>query len=561
MSDQSVGNFFGNLAFNLSGVALVEGAVKAVERLNDAMERRNKVLNALNTIYDGDADKASKLIGINANAAELATARAAKGASRLERAFHLMSVAQMAYAAVVGFAGRVTNFFTGAMNQASEAVDLGQRLGMTASAVQELGYVAGQSGGDLQTLTQGLTGLSNKLDEARKGGKDAAASLRAVGLKGGTKLGLDEALGQIADRFAKMPDGAKKSALAVDLFGKAGAKLIPMLNQGREGIGNLRKEARDLGIVIDDDAAAAMEGMQDEGDKLKLTLAGIRNSVVSALLPALTSLVRATQAWVTEHREGIVKFVTGGMRVLIGVMQVASTVLGGVAAVVAFLGDNSDVLIAILAGVTAVVYKLAAGFVVLKVQAALAWAATLGPIALLFVAVTAGVLLLLRFRSVGTAVLQALGRAVTGLGSVFVSMWNAIKSGASSVWDSLKAFGRGFIDFFKGVGKAIKNAFLTVAQWVVDRVNDLIDLLNKLPFVSIGRIGRVDGGGDRTGAPAPASSPTQPTVPAAAAGGGKQVAMTNNVTINAPNADAQQVAKLVDENLSHRLREADAAIA
>jgi hypothetical protein len=39
------------------------------------------------------------------------------------------------------------------------------------------------------------------------------------------------------------------------------------------------------------------------------------------------------------------------------------------------------------------------------------------------------------------------------------------------------------------------------------------------------------------------------------------VAMTNNVTINAPNADAQQVAKLVDENLSHRLREADAAIA
>ena len=40
----------------------------------------------------------------------------------------------------------------------------------------------------------------------------------------------------IADRFGRMQDGATKSALAMQVFGKSGAELIPLLNSGRDGL-------------------------------------------------------------------------------------------------------------------------------------------------------------------------------------------------------------------------------------------------------------------------------------------------------------------------------------
>ena len=50
-----------------------------------------------------------------------------------------------------------------------------------------------------------------------------------------------------------LPDGAEKTALAIELFGKSGADLIPFLNQGREGVGALTAELQDLGVQIGGD--------------------------------------------------------------------------------------------------------------------------------------------------------------------------------------------------------------------------------------------------------------------------------------------------------------------
>ena len=41
---------------------------------------------------------------------------------------------------------------------------------------------------------------------------------------------------QVADAFKKMPDGAEKAGLAMKLFGKSGADLIPLLNEGADGL-------------------------------------------------------------------------------------------------------------------------------------------------------------------------------------------------------------------------------------------------------------------------------------------------------------------------------------
>jgi hypothetical protein len=59
-----------------------------------------------------------------------------------------------------------------------------------------------------------------------------------------------------------MPDGARKSAIALKLFGLEGAKLIPFLNEGAKGIQAFEDEAARLGIVFSDDQIKAAEGLQ-----------------------------------------------------------------------------------------------------------------------------------------------------------------------------------------------------------------------------------------------------------------------------------------------------------
>lgn len=555
MSDQSLGGFAANFAFNLQGVALVEGAVKAVERLNAAVQRREKVHGALTTIY-GDKNKAAELIGVSADEGAINAERAEKRAGALEKVFHALSVAQMAYAAAANVASRFTGMLNESLDEASHAVEISQKVGISAEAVQELGFAAGQSGSNTEQLAAGLERLAKNAKAATSGSKQARAAFREAGVdvhdivEGHEQL--DGVLEQVANKFASMPDGAAKSALAMRLFGRAGVELIPLLNEGAAGVQDLRAEAQNLGIVLDNDAAASMEAMGDDVDKFKLSLHGLRNQVVAAVLPALSSLIRTTQAWLNENREGIVKAMAAGVQVLVGALKIASTIMGGFVSVVTFLAKDSDVLVAVLFGLAAAVLYLKAGFLALKIEALLAWAAAAGPATLaaagIALAVAAVVLLFLKFRSVATAVLHAFGRAAEWVGEKFKAVWRVLKTAANEVGD-----------FFASIGAAIKSAFHKVVDWIVDkvdwvidRVNDLIDMINNLPGIDIGRLGHLGGG---NAAPAP------PTVPLPAAGGAKSVAMTNTINVSSPNANPEQVASLVVEKVNGLLREADAAIA
>ena len=94
----------------------------------------------------------------------------------------------------------------------------------------------------------------------------------------------DKALKQIADRFADMPDGAQKAAAAVALFGKAGADLIPLLN---EGAASMEKFTYKVG----EDFAARSDQFNDTITELGIKTQGFGLELTDALLPALQSIL------------------------------------------------------------------------------------------------------------------------------------------------------------------------------------------------------------------------------------------------------------------------------
>lgn len=183
----------------------------------------------------------------------------------------------------------------GAIDNADQAGELAQSIGVSVEALTSLGYAAKLSGADAEGLATGLRKVSqNMLAVAQGSAGPAATAFQMLGISvqnaNGSLRASDQVLIDVADRFSRMEDGATKTALAVQLFGKSGADLIPFLNQGREGIGALTAEADRLGITLSSETANAAGQFNDTLDRLRATFDGVINKVMQGALPALNQL-------------------------------------------------------------------------------------------------------------------------------------------------------------------------------------------------------------------------------------------------------------------------------
>lgn len=214
---------------------------------------------------------------------------------------------------------------------ASRFVDLSAQIGVAIEPLQQLGYAASQSGSNLDGLAIGMKKFSMTAQDARDGTEQSIETMRRLGvdtkkLLDGT-LPLDAALMQVADTFQAMPDGPAKAALAARAFGKAGGTLIPMLNEGSAGIAKMRQEFIDLGGQIDEKTARQLEGFGDETDKVKIVFAGLRNTVVKALVPAFLELTKTFLAWFKANRAEITRKLERAMHSLANVLRQVGRVI------------------------------------------------------------------------------------------------------------------------------------------------------------------------------------------------------------------------------------------
>jgi hypothetical protein len=196
---------------------------------------------------------------------------------------------------VVGFVGKIKQ----AVNALDEVSKSAQKAGTSTENLSALNFAGDQSG--VKDMTKSLVALVDSLDQAKSGTGPAAEAFATLRIDPAQFTDSSDALDAIAERFAVMPDGVDKTALAIDLFGKKiGPELIPLLNQGREGIQALKDEAAALGVVIGGDSARAAEQFNDSLDKLKTASNGLGISIANEMLPGLNQV---TDAMVTAAKE------------------------------------------------------------------------------------------------------------------------------------------------------------------------------------------------------------------------------------------------------------------
>lgn len=182
-----------------------------------------------------------------------------------------------------------------------------QKIGVGVKAWQEIAHAGEMSGIEQDALSSGLIKLNKNIIEAANGNKTMSIWFKRVGISvkdaSGKVKSADQVLMEMAKIFGKMPDGPKKTAAAIALAGKSGANLIPMLNSGAKGLAEMRKEARDLGLVLDEDTARASEVFNDNISRLMKTIKGFVFYVGGLLIPVFDDIVVSIRSWITANNE------------------------------------------------------------------------------------------------------------------------------------------------------------------------------------------------------------------------------------------------------------------
>jgi len=177
---------------------------------------------------------------------------------------------------------------------ADEIADSAAKIGLSAESFQEWNYVAKISGSSAESLNKAFIKVNGILgDIATSNGDKVSESLSRIGLSVDDLKGLnaDQAFSVIRDALSGVEDEALRVGIANEFFGdKIGSELIPILSKEEESIANLRNEARELGIITNEQAAIA-GSFNDTLDQTKQSLTSLAMDVSATVLPALERLL------------------------------------------------------------------------------------------------------------------------------------------------------------------------------------------------------------------------------------------------------------------------------
>ena len=415
---------------------------------------------------------------------------AAKIAGNMTKYGAIMAGAGVGAGTALFGVGQMVADYAGSVNDMSEAT------GVSIEGWQQMTYAAKMSGIEQEKLATSLVKFDKQITSAAAGSKTAGQAFSDLGISlkdaEGNVRAPNEIFKDVAEVFARTENGATKTALACEFFGKSGAELMPMLNEGKEGLNGLYDAAARTGNVMSNDAIRACDEYGKKMDAVKLQAKGVGLALGAVLAPMLHKVInrvseiiqRATD-WINNNQQlanTIGKVALIGAALLIGLGSL-SVAIGGVVFVVGkFNAAWRGVMAAVKIGKTLfamasksmLVFRIqyAALVVWLKLAAAAQWlynkALAVCPVVWIvagILAIGAAVYLLIKHWDKVSAFFRKLWE---GVKKVFAVAWEWIKKMFLNYtpqgliikhWDTISGW---FIRLWAGV----KRVFLAAWNWI-----------------------------------------------------------------------------------------------
>jgi hypothetical protein len=329
-------------------------------------------------------------LGVDANQLLSGVDKATGQAAQMAEGFGTRTSAVMGtiakVAAIAG--GAVAAIFsvrtvTDAISYTAQYADAIRKLslqtGLTAEQASAWAFASDHVGLSIDDVTTSLGIFEKKLKGIQDvetgvtlGGKSMAQQLADIGIQAtdseGNMRPMGDLMNDLSDYFHSIPDDAEnaaaKTGLAMQLFGRSGAALLPLLNLGSQGMADMTAQAKKLGLILSADNVAQIMKYTYAQRDLSAAMGGLKLMIGNALIPVLTQGFNQLIAWQPVIRDKVGKSI-----------QWLTTVFGALAFYIKYALTTGDTFNAYLKGAQTplATFFLLLGDTVVDLQAIAEW--------------------------------------------------------------------------------------------------------------------------------------------------------------------------------------------
>lgn len=205
---------------------------------------------------------------------------------------------------------------------AADNIDkMSQKIGISREAYQELDFICSQSGMSVDTLQAGVKSLTAAMDGAASGTASNVEQFErldvAVTNADGSFRSQEDVLFDTLMALQGMTDQTEKARLASELFGRSGTELMPLLNGEAGSIEEMKQQAHELGLVLNDELIDNGVNLTDSLDQTKRAFQAIAVNLGGSFMP----IVEKISDYIQDFLSTIQDMITGLSPVLMQLFE------------------------------------------------------------------------------------------------------------------------------------------------------------------------------------------------------------------------------------------------
>ncbi len=185
--------------------------------------------------------------------------------------------------------------------EAQEIRLLHMQLGISVEKTSQLAQAARLAGVETRYLITGISMFEKKLQDFElrmaSGSEEShefERALKALGIEShdtdGAMREMDDILLDLAGRFEELGPGVLTTGIAMNLFGRTGRQMLPWLLQGKEGLEEYMKIAKEFGVLLTEKDVKASNKLRESTLKLDMAMYGMKYMIGTTFIPVLEDL-------------------------------------------------------------------------------------------------------------------------------------------------------------------------------------------------------------------------------------------------------------------------------
>lgn len=244
----------------------------------------------------------------------------------------------------VEMAQAVIEFGFNVISLADDLNTLSKTTNLSTETLQEFRYASAFLDVDESTLTGSLTKLTRQMYSASTGSEASAEAFKTLGINirnadGSLRPRYDVFLETI-DALGQIDDEVTRDGLAMQIFGKSAQELNPLIAAGSSALDEYRKQAHEVGYVMDQETLDRMNSVNDEVDRMNLQFDALKNQLGTAVAPVIHEVVTALGDFVAAvDWEVVGQIIYVALMTIVGAFMAAYEIVKTVIDVFGWLGE------------------------------------------------------------------------------------------------------------------------------------------------------------------------------------------------------------------------------